>query len=100
MSLAALVFKYFWKDVLRICYRLLYGAYDVIKKIIVATKRFGKCVMYLYRRWRNGKLTKKRVETEEEEVDVDMLPDGLQEELELHDEVIVKNDEITPEEFE
>lgn len=99
ISLAVLVFKYFWKAVLKFCYYLLLGAVDVLKKIIVATKRTGKAIMYLYRRWRNGKVTRKLVETDEEPVDVDLLPEGLQNELELHDEVVVRNTDISPEEF-
>lgn len=99
ISLAVLVFQYFWKAVLKFCYYLLLGAIDVIKKIIVATKRFGKAVMYLYRRWKNGKVTRVTVEPDEEEIDVDMLPEGLQKELEIHDEVIVRNTDISPEEF-
>ena len=55
--------------------------------------------MYLYRRYRNGKIVRVKVEPEEEPVDVDMLPPGLQDELEVHDEVIVRRDDIKPEEF-
>lgn len=98
-ALCVLVFQYFWKAVLKACYYLLLGAIDVVRKIIVATKRFGKCAMYLYRRWKNGKITRVMVETEEEEVDIDMLPQGLQNELEVYDEVIVKRGDISPEEF-
>lgn len=99
ISLATLVFQYFWKAVLKACYYLLLGAIEVTKKIIVATKRFGKAVMYLYRRWKNGKVTRVIVETEEEEVDVDLLPEGLRNEMEIHEEVIVRRDDIKPEEF-
>lgn len=98
-ALCTLVFQYFWKAVLKFCYYLLLKSIDVIKKIIVATKRFGKCVMYLYRRYRNGKVVRVRVEPDEEEVDVDMLPQGLQDELDIHEEVIVKRDDIKPEEY-
>lgn len=61
-ALCTLVFQYFWKAVLKFCYYLLLRSIDVIKKIIVATKRFGKCVMYLYRRYRNGKVVRVKVE--------------------------------------
>ncbi len=98
-SLAVLVFQYFWKAVLKVCYYLLLNAIDVIGKAIVAIKRGGKAVMYLYRRWRNGRITRKLVETEEEEVPEELLPEGLQEELKIHDEVIVHRGDINPEEF-
>lgn len=99
IGLCSLVFQYFWKAVLKFCYYLLLKSVEVTKKIIVATKRFGKCVMYLYRRYRNGRIVRTKVEPEEEEVDVDMLPQGLQDELAIHEEVIVRNDDISPEEF-
>ncbi len=99
LSLCVYVFKLFWKAVLRWCYKLLVKAIDVIKSIIVAVKNAGKAVMYLYRRYKNGKITRLRVEPEEEEVPEDLLPEGLRNELEVNDEVIVKNDEIKPEEF-
>ena len=99
IGFCSVVFQFFWKAVLKACYYLLLGAVEVIKKAIVATKRFGKCVMYLYRRWKNNKITRVVVQTEEEEVDVDMLPEELQNELEVHEEVIVKKGDIKPEEF-
>lgn len=100
LSLCAWVFKLFWKAILKFCFYLLEKSVDVISKIITATKRAGKAVMYLYRRYRNGKITRVNVNDniEEEEVDIDMLPEGLQDELEINDEVIVKK-EISPEEF-
>lgn len=100
LSLCAWVFKLFWKAILKFCFYLLEKSVDVVSKIITATKRAGKAVMYLYRRYRNGKITRVNVNDniEEEEVDIDMLPDGLQDELEINDEVIVKK-EISPEEF-
>lgn len=100
LSLCAWVFKLFWRAILKFCFYLLEKSVDVVSKIITATKRAGKAVMYLYRRYRNGKITRVNVNDniEEEEVDIDMLPEGLQDELEINDEVIVKK-EISPEEF-
>lgn len=62
-------------------------------------KKAGKAAWWLYKRYRNGRTVRVPVEPEEEEVDIDMLPDGLQEELEIHDEVIVKKGDIDPAEF-
>lgn len=100
LSLFTYIFQLFWKAALRVCYHLLLKAIDVVKKIIVATKRFGKAVFYLYKRYKNGRVFKVKVETEEEEVDIDMLPEGLQDELEIHDEVVTHTGDIMPEEFE
>lgn len=99
LTLCAWVFKLFWKAVLRFCFYLLERLVDVVTKIITAVKRNGKAVMYLYRRLRNGKVIRTHVDPPEEEVDVDMLPDGLQDELGIHEEVIVKKGDISPEEF-
>ena len=100
IGVASYVFQLFWKAVLKFCYYLLLKSIDVVKKIIVATKRFGKCVMYLYRRYKNGKIVRIHIDPEEEEVDVDMLPKELQEQLGIHNEVIVRDEDIKPEEFE
>ena len=57
--------------------------------------------MYIYRRYRDGRIGKTNVNEhiDEEPVDIDMLPEGLQEELGIHEEVIVKKGDISPEEF-
>lgn len=46
---------------------------------------------------KNGKVYK--VKYEEEEVDEVDVPEGLRDELEIHEEVIVKKDDIDPSEF-
>lgn len=101
LALCAFVFTIFWKAILRFCFYLLEKSIDVVTKIITATKRAGKAVMYIYRRYRDGRVTKTDVNENinEEPVDIDMLPDGLQEELGIHEEVIVKKGDISPEEF-
>lgn len=99
IGVCAWVFQIFWRAVLRFCFYLLQRSIDVVKKIITTTKKTGKAVMYLYRRYKNGKVIKTTVEPDEEEVDVDMLPQGLQDELDVHEEVIVRKDDIDPAEF-
>lgn len=98
-ALCAYVFKLFWKAVLIVCYNILVDAVDIATSVITATKRMGKAVMYLWKRYKNGKVVKQKVETDEEEVDVDLLPEGLKNELDIHDDVIVKKGCPTPEEF-
>lgn len=97
LSLAVWIFNHVWKLALRFFYYVLLEAIDVVKKIIVAAKRFGKVMFLLYKRLKNGKIYK--VVYKEEEVDEIDVPEGLQEELNCHEEVIVKKDDIDPSEF-
>lgn len=97
ISLATLIFQYFWKAVLRFFFYILQKAVDVIKKIIVAVRRAGKVIMILYKRHKNGKVYK--TEYTEEVVDEDDIPEGLRDELDVHEEVIVKKGDIDPSEF-
>ena len=97
ISLATLIFQYFWKAVLRFFFYILQKAVDVIKKIIVAVRRAGKVIMILYKRHKDGKVYK-TVYTEEV-VDEDDIPEGLRDELDVHEEVIVKKGDINPSEF-
>lgn len=96
-SLATWIFQQFWKAVLKFFYYLLLKAVDAIKKIIVAVRRAGKVIMILYKRHKNGKVYK--TEYTEDEVDEDDIPEGLREELDVHEEVIVKKGDIDPTEF-
>lgn len=96
-SLATLIFQYFWKAVLKFFFYILQKAVDVIKKIIVAVRRAGKVMMILYKRHKNGKVYK--TEYTEEVVDEDDIPEGLRDELDVHEEVIVKKGDIDPSEF-
>ncbi len=97
LGLAALIFSYVWKLALKFFYYALLGAIDVVRKIIVATRRLGKVIFLLYKRLKNGKTYK--VTYEEEEVDEEDVPAGLRDELDYHEEVIVKRDDIDPSEF-
>lgn len=97
ISLATLIFQYFWKAVLRFFFYILQKAVDVIKKIIVAVRRAGKVIMILYKRHKDGKVYK--TEYTEEVVDEDDIPEGLRDELDVHEEVIVKKGDINPSEF-
>lgn len=97
LSLAVWIFNHVWKLALRFFYYALLGAVDITKKIIVATRRLGKVMFLLYKRLKNGKVYK--VKYDEEEVDFEDIPEGLKDELECHEEVIVKNNDIDPSEF-
>lgn len=97
LSLAVWIFNHVWKLALRFFYYALLGAVDIAKKIIVATRRLGKVMFLLYKRLKNGKVYK--VKYDEEEVDFEDIPEGLKDELECHEEVIVKNNDIDPSEF-
>jgi hypothetical protein len=101
LALCALVFRIFWKAILKFCFYLLEKSEDVVKKVITTTRRAGKAIMYLYRRYADGHTTKTNINNniQEEAVDVDMLPDGVQEALGVYEEVVVKNGDISPEEF-
>ena len=96
-SLATLIFQYFWKAVLRFFYYVLQKAVDVAKKIIVAVRRFGRVMMILFKRLFNGKVYK--TEFTEEEIRLEDVPEGLQDELATHEEVVVKQGDINPWEF-
>lgn len=96
-SLASWIFQQYWKEVLKFFYYILQKSVNVVKKIIVATRRAGKAVMMLYKRLRNGKVYK--TEFTEEEISEDDIPEGLREELDIHEEVIVKKGDIDPTEF-
>lgn len=97
LGLASLIFQYFWKAVLKFFFYILEKAVDVIKKIIVAVRRAGKVIMILYKRHKNGKVYK--TEYTEQVVDEDDIPEGLRDELDVHEEVIVKKGDINPSEF-
>ena len=97
LSFAVWIFNQVWKLALKFFYYALLGAIDVAKKIIVATRRLGRVMFLLYKRMKNGKVYK--VKYEEEEVDEVDVPEGLRDELEIHEEVIVKKDDIDPSEF-
>lgn len=96
-ALATVIFQYFWKAVLRFFYYVLQKAVDVAKKIIVAVRRFGRVVMILFKRLFNGKVYK--TEFTEEEIRLEDVPEGLQDELATHEEVVVKQGDINPWEF-
>ena len=97
LSLAVLIFQQIWKLALKFFYYAVLGAIDILKKIIVAIRRAGKVVYLMYKRMKNGKVYK--ITYDEEEVDECDIPEGLKDELDCHDEVIVKKDEISPNEF-
>ncbi|WP_195208430.1 MULTISPECIES: hypothetical protein [Bacteroides] len=97
LALAAYIFQQIWKFALKFFYYALLGAIEIVKKIIVATRRLGKVMFILYKRHQNGKVYK--VKYEEEEVNEDDIPEGLKNELEYHEEVIVKKGDIDPSEF-
>lgn len=59
-------------------------------------RRLGRVIMILYRRYKNGKITKTE---SEEELDGEDVPEGLRDELDVHEEVIVKKGDIDPSEF-
>ena len=97
LSLAVWIFIQVWKLALRFFYYAVLGAVEIAKKIIVAAKRFGKVIFLMYKRHKNGKIYK--VEYTEEELEPKDVPEGLLEELETHEEVLVKKDDISPNEF-
>lgn len=97
IGLASFIFQMFWKQVLKFFYYALLGVVGVIRKVITAVRRGGKVVMLLYKRYSDGKV--KRTEFTEEDVDFEDIPEGLQEELYTHEEVVVKKGDIDPTEF-
>lgn len=99
ISLCLYVFQLIWKQVLKWCYDLLLKSVDVVAKVITSVKRNGKAIMYLYRRFINGKTVRNQVDTEGEDVDIDMLPEELQQMLNTGKEVINHEGDIDPAEF-
>lgn len=97
LALAAWIFQQVWKFALKFFYYALLGAVEIVRRIVVATRRLGKVMFILYKRHQNGKVYK--VKYEDEEVDEEDIPEGLKDELEYHEEVIVKNGDIDPSEF-
>lgn len=91
LMLALFVFKYYWKDIVNWCKKAIRLASDVIKGVITFTKKAGKVVSYLYRRLKNGKITRATVTTVEE-ITSDELPKEVAEALGISDEVLVCND--------
>lgn len=96
-ALSYWIFINVWKLALKFFYYLLAKLKDVVKKVIVATKRFGKVLFLLYKRHENGKTFK--IEYKEEEIEWEDVPEAVQNQLCDHDEVIVKDDDINPNEF-
>ena len=98
LSLCVWVFQKIWKYILRWCFYLIEKLLDIVSYIITFVRRGVKAVAYLYRRTSSGKYIKQEVPLEEE-VDIDILPEGLRNELKSHQEVLVRRDPIKPEEF-
>lgn len=97
LRLAEWIFAQVWKLALKFFYYVLQKSVDVARKIIVATRRLGKVIFLMYKRLNNGKIY--RTTYEEETLDIIDVPEGLRSELDLHEEVVVKNDNIDPSEF-
>ena len=97
LALASWIFSHVWKLALKFFYYAVLGVTDIVRQIIVAVRRAGKVLFILYKRHRDGKVY--RVNYTEEEVNEDDVPQGLKEELDVHDEVIVKKGEIDSSEF-
>ena len=97
LSLAVWIFTQVWKLALKFFYYALLGAVEIAKKVIVATRRLGKVMYILYKRHKDGKVS--RVKYDEEVVYEDDIPEGLRDELDYHKEVVVKKDDINPSEF-
>jgi len=91
LSLASLVFKLFWKAIINWCKNIFRAAVGVIKGVITLTRQVGKVGKFLYRRWKNGKITKTPITTEEE-VDITDVPKDIANALGISDEVIVCDD--------
>lgn len=103
LSICAIAFRMYWKSVLKFCYYLLKRAIDVVKKIITSIKRQGKAIFFIYKMYRNKRITKSRVHITEEEIDIDLLPQEFQDILNNASpvqEVINRTNDIDPSEFE
>lgn len=102
LSLANSAFKETWKHALKYFFLILEEvvkiAAELLKKLVVATKKLGKVIFILWRRYKNGKITK--VEYKEEEVDYEDVPEGLKKALGINKEVILKEGDIERSEFE
>lgn len=97
LAISVFFFQQVWKLALKFFYYALLGVVGIVRKIVVAIRRLGKVMFILYKRHQDGKVYK--VEFIDEVVEEEDIPEGLKNELEYHEEVIVKKGDIDPTEF-
>lgn len=99
LAIAAWIFKNVWELALKFFYYFILGVVGVINSLVTAVRR-GRKVCYILWYKVKEKFFKKEIPAEEGvEVDVDDVPTGLLDELNSHDEVIVKKGTINRNEF-
>ncbi|MBD5325237.1 MAG: hypothetical protein HDS04_00985 [Bacteroides sp.] len=96
MLLLYVAFRFFWNAMWKFVVWLLEKSENVIKKIVTTTKRAGRAIMYLYRRYKNGSIRRVCINDNIEEDDVleEDLPPELREQLEIHNEVELRQEEF------
>ena len=99
IALAAYIFAQIWKFTLKFFYYFLAGVEALISSLIVAVRRSGKVCYILWYKVKEKYFRKEAPHTEEYEVHPDDVPAGLLEELDSHDQVIVKKNPIQSNEF-
>ena len=99
LALAAYIFSQIWKFMLKFFYYFLVGVVALVSSLIVAVRRGGKVCYILWYKVKEKYFKKEAPHTEEYEVHPDDVPAGLLEELNSHDEVIVKKNPIESNEF-
>lgn len=99
LALAAYIFSQIWKFMLKFFYYFLVGVVALVSSLIVAVRRAGKVCYILWYKVQERYFKKETPHTKEYEVHPDDVPAGLLEELNSHDEVIVKKDTIQLNEF-
>lgn len=99
LSLAAYIFTHIWKFMLQFFYYFFIGIVGLANYLIVAVRRFGKVCYITWYKVRDKYFRKEAPHTEEYEVDEDDVPEGLKDELDNNEEVIVKKNHIETNEF-
>ena len=99
IALAAYIFSQIWKFMLKFFYYFLVGVVALVSSLIFAVRRAGKVCYILWYKVKEKYFKKETPHTEEYEVDERDVPAGLLQELNSHDEVIVKKNPIQSNEF-
>lgn len=99
IAIAAWIFLQIWKIMLKFFYYFLVGVEALVSSLIVAVRRSGKVCFILWYKVKEKYFKKEAPQTNVYEVHPDDVPAGLLQELNSHDEVIVKKNPIQSNEF-
>ena len=90
-NLRRFVFKLYWKETIEFCKYAIRNDNDVVKGVVTFTKQEEKVIPLLYRRWKNGNITKTEISLTPT-ITVEDLPDEIANALKISNEVMVCED--------